>query len=79
VPRPPTQPVTDLGSAMQAKRGDVDPATMAARIGLKRSTYYSLERGSHRPSYETALVLAAWLGPEWTIERIMATPKRSAA
>jgi len=28
-----------------------------------------IERGTHRPSYDTAVRLAAWLG--WSVERVM--------
>lgn len=47
---------------------------------MDRSAYYRIERGMHRPSYDTAVKLAAWLG--WTVERVMdasSTPAASTA
>lgn len=32
-------------------------------------TLSRLERGTHRPSYDTAVKLARWLG--WTVEQVM--------
>lgn len=42
---------------------------MAAELGMDHDHYYRLERGTHVPSYPTAVKLAAWLG--WTVERVM--------
>lgn len=44
-------------------------ADAADRIGVSRSGLAGVERGTHRPSYDTAVKLAAWLG--WTVEQVM--------
>jgi hypothetical protein len=36
---------------------------------MDRGNYYRLERGTHRPSYDSAVKLARWLG--WTVEQVM--------
>lgn len=42
----------------------------ASQAGVPHTTLSRLERGTHRPSADTALVLARWLG--WTMEQVMA-------
>lgn len=81
MPRPPSPPKTALGAAMRARRGAAIGRTAAAEVGLDHDHFYRLERGAHRPTYDTAVRLAAWLG--WTVEQVMeaakapATPERS--
>ena len=54
---------------MQAHRGAVHGDTAAMEAGIPASTFYRIERGTHRPSYNTARALARWLG--WTVEQVM--------
>lgn len=49
----------------------------ADELEIYRNTYYRLERGTHRPSYDTAKKLAAWLG--WTTDQVMEAAGRPAA
>lgn len=69
MPRPPSPPKTALGAAMRARRGSMIGLTAAEELGLHHDHYYRLERGTHRPTYDTAVKLARWLG--WTVERVM--------
>ena len=41
----------------------------AGLIGISQPTLSRLERGTHRPSIDTALKLATWLG--WSVERVI--------
>lgn len=75
MPRPPPIPSTSLGRAIQARRGARASAEVAPEVGVDYSTLLRFERGTHRPSYDTAVKLAVWLG--WTVEQVMsaaATP-----
>jgi len=54
---------------MQARRGPVHGEETAAALGITKGTYHKLERGQHRPSYDTAVKLAKWLG--WTTDQVM--------
>lgn len=38
-------------------------------MGVSYMTLSSIERGAHRPSVDTAVKLARWLG--WTVERVI--------
>ena len=69
MPRPPPIPSTALGVAIQKHRGALKQEEAAQIAGIPRPTLSRLERGTHRPSYDTALALAKWLG--WTVERVM--------
>jgi DNA-binding XRE family transcriptional regulator len=42
---------------------------VADEVGVPHATLARLERGSHRPSWDTAVALAAWLG--WTPGQVM--------
>lgn len=68
MPRPPKPTITKLGAEMRGRRGpNQDGAAQAC--GIQRETFSRIERGAHRPSYDTALKLARWLG--WTVEQVM--------
>lgn len=67
--RPPSPPRTKLGAAIRKQRGARDQEDQAREIGLSRPTLSRLERGTHRPSADTALALARWLG--WTVEEVL--------
>lgn len=70
MPRPRTAPKTQLGLALIERRGDASLFAVEAETGLTYTTLSRLERGAHRPSADTALKLARWLG--WTMEEVMA-------
>lgn len=59
-----------LADAVRKKRGDLSQVDAAQAAGVPRATLSRLERGTHRPSYDTAVKLARWLG--WTVEEVMA-------
>jgi DNA-binding XRE family transcriptional regulator len=42
---------------------------VANAAGLPRFTLSRIERGTHRPTYDTARALATWLG--WTVDEVM--------
>lgn len=69
MPRPPPTPSTVLGRAIQERRVGRTSAEVAPEIGVDFSTLLRFERGTHRPSYDTAVKLAAWLG--WTTDQVM--------
>lgn len=70
MPRPPPTPSTALGVALQERRAGRTSAEVAPAIGVDSSTLLRFERGANRPTYDTAVKLAAWLG--WTVEQVMA-------
>ena len=67
--RPAAAPVSQLGVAIQLQRADESVHAAGDRLGLNGTTLARLERGVGRPSYDTAVKLAAWLG--WTVEQVM--------
>lgn len=67
--RPLHPPSTALGAAVRVRRNGVSAAIVAKDIGLTQSTISAVERGTHRPSADTAVKLARWLG--WTVERVI--------
>ena len=67
--RPPAKPVTALGAEVQRKRGGVSLRTAAEEAGVPDTTLSRIERGTHRPSYDTARAIATWLG--WTVDEVM--------
>lgn len=69
MPRPTPPPTTALAVALRARRGDQSQEEGSEVAGLPRGTLSRLERGTHRPTYDTAVKLAAWLG--WTVEQVM--------
>ena len=54
---------------MRVRRDGSTGEEAAEILGVFRNTYYRLERGTHRPSFDTARKLAAWLG--WTTDQVM--------
>jgi len=54
---------------MRERRAGRDLRTISTDLAVAESSLSRLERGVHRPSYDTAVKLAAWLG--WTVERVM--------
>lgn len=74
--RPPSQPRNALGVALRARRGSIVGDDVAELLELERGTYYRLERGTHKPSAETALRLARWLG--WSVEQVLEAAKQPA-
>lgn len=72
----PTKPVTTaLGAVVRANRAGRSLESLAPDLGLTGATLSRIERGAHRPSWDTAVALAAWLG--WTPGQVMdaaATP-----
>jgi DNA-binding XRE family transcriptional regulator len=72
----PSKPVTTaLGATLRSKRAGRALESLAPEIGTTSATLSRLERGAHRPSWDTAVALAAWLG--WTPGQVMdaaATP-----
>lgn len=62
MPRRPAHPTTQLGVAVQAKRGAAPLRALGDELGLNDTTLSRIERGTHRPSLDTARALAAWLG-----------------
>lgn len=69
MPRPPPVPSTALAAALQLRRNGRRQAVAAEEAGLPEATLSRIERGTHAPSYPTAVRLATWLG--WTVERVM--------
>jgi transcriptional regulator with XRE-family HTH domain len=69
MPRPSAPPRTRLGAEIRARRGACDQEQQAAVLCLSRPTLSRLERGTTRPTYDTALKLTQWLG--WSIEQVM--------
>lgn len=69
VPRPPAPPATRLGVAIQARRQSSTLREVGELLGLANNTLSRLERGTHRPSADTARKLATWLG--WTVEQVL--------
>lgn len=70
MPRPRSAASTALGLAMVEARGDRTLLGVGPEVGVTYATLSRLERGTHRPSYDTAVKLAAWLG--WTTDQVMA-------
>jgi DNA-binding XRE family transcriptional regulator len=66
LPHPPT---TRLGVALRSKRADQSQADAAEEANVPRFTLSRIERGAHRPTYDTAKALATWLG--WSVDEVM--------
>lgn len=67
--RPASPPTTVLGVAVREKRGATPQIPMAESLGIPHSTLSRVERGSNEPSFDSARVLARWLG--WTVEQVL--------
>lgn len=76
MPRPLLPASTALGIAIRSRRGVLEQQDAALAIGLPRTTLSRVERGTHRPTYDTAVKLAAWLG--WTTDQVMEAAGRPA-
>ena len=63
------QPSTALGIAIRSKRGATGQPAASVEAGVPQATLSRIERGSHRPSVDTALALAKWLG--WSVEQVL--------
>ena len=68
---------TLLGSAMLARRGPRPLTAAAKEVGVTYSVMSRLECGFGRPSADTALKLAKWLG--WTMEEVMEAAGKAAS
>jgi transcriptional regulator with XRE-family HTH domain len=65
---------TALGDALRAKRGETTASAVASQLGVDTATMTRIELGA-RPSFDTALKLARWLGEDWNVERVMEAAK----
>lgn len=66
----PSKPVTTaLGVAIRDQRAGRSQRGIADAVGVPAATLSRLERGTHRPSADTARKLATWLG--WTVEQVL--------
>jgi DNA-binding XRE family transcriptional regulator len=54
----------------------MDQESAAAATGITQATMSRIERGTSRPTYDTAVKLAAWLG--WTTDQVMEAAGRPA-
>jgi len=61
---------------MRLARGAAPLHEVATSVGVTYTTLSRIERGTHRPSYDTAKALAVWL--EWTVEEVMEAAGRPA-
>jgi DNA-binding XRE family transcriptional regulator len=58
-----------LGVAIRERRGNQGQVAAGIEAGVAHTTLSRLERGTHRPSADTARKLANWLG--WTVEEVL--------
>ena len=54
---------------MRARRASTSLEALAAELGVSQPTLSRVERGTHRPSADTARALARWLG--WTTDQVL--------
>jgi len=54
---------------VQTRRGAQTLRALAAELGVANTTLSRIERGTHRPSADTAVALARWLG--WRVESVL--------
>lgn len=73
MPRHPARPTTQLGVAVQTRRGATPLRALGDELGLNDTTLSRIERGTHRPSADTAVALARWLG--WSVEAVLEAAK----
>jgi transcriptional regulator with XRE-family HTH domain len=76
MPRPPATPATALGAEIQRRRDATDLRVLGDELGVSNSTLSRIERGTNRPTYDTAVKLGAWLG--WTTDQVMEAAARPA-
>lgn len=74
--RPAPTPGSLLGAELQSRRAGRPSTEIAPEVGVTHSTWLRIEKGKHRPTYDTAVRLAAWLG--WTVEQVMEAAKAPA-
>lgn len=73
VGRKPLPPATALSVALQNRRGTSTQREAAKVMGVHHATLARIERGTHRPSADTAVALAKWLG--WSVEAVLEAAK----
>ena len=71
------RPDTLLAAEVARERGALTQAEAAQAAGLTQRTWSAVERSVHRPSADTALKLARWLG--WTVEEVLEAADRPVA
>lgn len=69
MPRPRGQLRTKLGAELVARRGEASLESVSGEMSMAYQTLSRLERGTHRPSADTARALARWLG--WTTDQVL--------
>lgn len=74
--RPAPTPGSLLGSELQSRRAGRPSTEVAPEVGVTYMTWLRLEKGTHRPTYDTAVKIAGWLG--WSVERVMSASKEPA-
>lgn len=58
-----------LAEAIKQRRGLESGRSVARSLGVSAAMISRLEHGLHRPSYDTAVKLAVWLG--WSTDQVM--------
>lgn len=76
MPTPKHPPTTRLGTVIRSRRGRHSQIAAAQESGIPDATLSRIERGTSRPSPETARALATWLG--WTLEQVFEAAERPA-
>ena len=74
--RRPTPARTLLGNSIRERRAGQSQREVEEAAAVPHTTLSRLERGTHRPTYDTAVKLAAWLG--WTTDQVMAAADQPA-
>ncbi len=69
MPTPLAPVTTRLGQAVRDRRAERSQREAADEVGIPQATLSRIERGTHRPSVETARALADWLG--WSLEQVL--------
>lgn len=69
MPTPPKPPQTHLGIAIRERRAERSQRDVGEAVGVPGATLSRIERGTHRPTYDTARAIATWLG--WTVDEVM--------
>jgi DNA-binding XRE family transcriptional regulator len=71
--RPLGTPSTRLGAAIRERRGALKQHEAATEVDIEPSTFSRLEAGKSKPTAETAVKLAAWLG--WSVAEVVEKAK----
>jgi DNA-binding XRE family transcriptional regulator len=74
--RPLHAPKSALGIVIRERRDGRRGGDVAQEIGISQSTLSGLERGTHRPSLDTAVAVAKWLS--WTVEQVIEAAQKPA-